>query len=139
MATIKLEIITPSKKFYNGEVELVIVRTLTGDEGFMAGHAWACKLLDVDAMWIREPESKEFRVAAIAGGYIDVKDTIIIYTDAAEWQEDIDKERAKALKEEVEKWLKEEDEKDPYEIARAQIALSKAISRMKIADSGKRR
>ena len=68
MATIKLEVITPSKKFYSGDVELVIARTLSGEEGFMAGHAWACKLLDVDALWIREAGQKEFRVAALAGG-----------------------------------------------------------------------
>ncbi|MBR5088014.1 MAG: hypothetical protein IK093_01160, partial [Ruminiclostridium sp.] len=34
---VNLEIITPSKVFYRGDVELVIVRTLSGDEGFMAG------------------------------------------------------------------------------------------------------
>jgi F-type H+-transporting ATPase subunit epsilon len=139
MATIKLEVITPSKKFYSGEVELVIARTLSGEEGFMAGHAWACKLLDVDALWIREAGQKEFRVAALAGGFIDVKDTIIIYTDAAEWQEDIDKQRALASKEAAERWMATEQKHDPNEIARAQIVIAKAISRMKVADSGKRR
>jgi len=29
--SVKLEIMTPSKRFYSGEVDLVIVRTLTGD------------------------------------------------------------------------------------------------------------
>ena len=38
-----LEVITPSKLFYKGEVQLVIVRTLTGDEGFMPRHTWAVK------------------------------------------------------------------------------------------------
>ena len=52
-SSVRLEIITPSKKFYQGDVELVIVRTLEGDEGFMKGHAWACKLLDIGEMWIR--------------------------------------------------------------------------------------
>ena len=45
--SVRLEVITPSKLFYRGEVELVIVTTLDGDEGFMAGHVWACKLLDI--------------------------------------------------------------------------------------------
>ena len=52
-SSVRLEIITPSKKFYQGDVELVIVRTLEGDEGFMKGHAWACKLLDIGEMWIQ--------------------------------------------------------------------------------------
>ena len=86
-SSVRLEIITPSKKFYHGDVELVIVRTLEGDEGFMKGHAWACKLLDIGEMWIQEKGAAKnsYKVAAIAGGFIDVKDTIIIYTDAVEW------------------------------------------------------
>ena len=34
MNSVKLEIVTPSKLFYRGEVDLVIVTTLEGDEGF---------------------------------------------------------------------------------------------------------
>ncbi len=132
---IKLEIITPSKIFYQGDCELVIVRTLDGDEGFMAGHSWACKLLAVDALWIQEAGQSEFKVAAIAGGYIDVRDSIIIYTDSAEWEEEIDSNRAAEMKEQVENWL-EEDGHDPHEIEKAQIALAKALTRMKVAQGG---
>ena len=45
--TIKLEIITPSRLFYRGDIEMIIVPTLYGEEGFMANHSWATKLLDV--------------------------------------------------------------------------------------------
>ena len=71
-SSVRLEIITPSKKFYQGDVELVIVRTLEGDEGFMKGHAWACKLLDIGEMWIQEKGAAKnsYKVAAIAGGFI---------------------------------------------------------------------
>lgn len=52
--SVQLEVITPSKLFYKGEVG-VITRTLQGDEGFMADHAkWACKLLDTGELWFRE-------------------------------------------------------------------------------------
>lgn len=139
MASIKLEVITPSKVFYRGNVNLVIVRTLTGDEGFMAGHAWACKLLDVDELWIQEEGEKEYKVAAVAGGFIDVKDSIILYTDAAEWQEDIDIKRAEEEKLKAEKWLSQDKEHNPNEIARAQIAIAKSISRMKVGAGGRRR
>ena len=47
MNSFKLEVMTPSKLFYRGDVELVIVTTKDGDEGFMAGNIWACKLLEV--------------------------------------------------------------------------------------------
>ena len=63
-----LEIITPSKTFYRGECEIVIVPTPEGEEGFMANHAWVCALLDVGELWIREPGSSKFKAAFIAGG-----------------------------------------------------------------------
>ena len=128
-SSVRLEIITPSKKFYQGDVELVIVRTLEGDEGFMKGHAWACKLLDIGEMWIQEKGAAKnsYKVAAIAGGFIDVKDTIIIYTDAVEWAEDIE-------------WLRDhEADGTPDEILRARTSIAKAELRADVAGGGRRR
>jgi len=138
--SVLLEIITPSKLFYKGEIELVICRTLSGDEGFMADHAWACKLLDVGELWIKEAGSKDFKVAAISRGYVDVKDYIIIFTDAAEWSEDIDKQKAMSEKERAEHWLAlphTTAEKD--DVLLAKIALAKSITRMNVAEGGARR
>ena len=136
--SMQLEVITPSKLFYKGEVELVIVRTLTGDEGFMPGHTWAVKLLDAGELWFQEAGSTTFKVAAIAGGYIDVKENIIIFTDAAEWPEDIDVERAQREKEKAESWLKNPSD-DDSEIARAKIAIMKNLTRMNVSEGGHRR
>lgn len=144
MATnsVRLEVITPSKLFYRGEVDLVIVTTLDGDEGFMAGHVWACKLLDVGELWIQEKGAgkDEWRVAAVAGGFIDVKDSIVIYTDAVEWSEDIDMERVLSEKAKVEDWLgKHPDaDEDSAEMQNAKLMLAKAETRTNVADGGKR-
>lgn len=144
MATnsVRLEVITPSKLFYRGEVDLVIVTTLDGDEGFMAGHVWACKLLDVGELWIQEKgaDKNEWRVAAVAGGFIDVKDSIVIYTDAVEWSEDIDMERVLSEKAKVEDWLgKHPDaEEDSEEMQNAKLMLAKAEVRTNVADGGHR-
>lgn len=138
-----LEVITPSKLFYRDKIELVIVRTLNGDEGFMANHAWAVKLLDTGELWIQEKGSKDFKIAAISGGFVDVKDTITIFTDAAEWPGDIDVSRSKNERERAEKWLEEhkipvtvEDEKN---IDKAKLAILKASNRMNVAEGGRRR
>ena len=140
--SVRLEVITPSKLFYRGEVELVIVTTLDGDEGFMAGHVWACKLLDVGELWIQEKGAakNEWRVAAVAGGFIDVKDSIVIYTDAVEWSEDIDMERVLSEKAKVEDWLgKHPDaEEDSEEMQNAKLMLAKAETRSNVAEGGKR-
>ena len=62
-------------------------------------------------MWIQEKGAAKnsYKVAAIAGGFIDVKDTIIIYTDAVEWAEDIDMERVNAEKSRAEEWLRDHE------------------------------
>lgn len=136
--TIKLEVITPSRLFYRGEVEMVIVPTLLGEEGFMANHSWATKLLDVGEMAIQEPGSGEFKIAAIAGGFIDVKDSIVVYADHAEWQEELDRKRAEQDKQAVEEWLEKNRDSDSLDVRRAEVMLKKAISRMKVAEGGRR-
>ncbi len=139
--SVNLEIITPSKMFYKGDVELVIVRTLSGDEGFMYGHSWACKLLDIGELCIQEKGAakNDFRIAAIAGGFIDVKDSIIIYTDAIEWKDDIDMNRVLTEKENAENWLKEhEEDGDPNDILKARTAIAKAAIRTSVAGGGRR-
>jgi len=133
-----LEVITPSKLFYKGEVELVIVRTLTGDEGFMPGHTWAVKLLAAGELWFQEAGAKDFKIAALAGGFVDVKDNIVIFTDAAEWPEEIDLKRAEHEKELAEDWLRHPSD-DDSEIARARIAIQKSLTRMHVAAGGYRR
>ncbi len=134
----RLEIITPERLFYDGEVELVIVRTLNGDEGFMANHAWACKLLSTGELWIQEKGSKEYKIAAISGGYIDVQKTIVIFTDSAEWPEEIDENRAIKAKERAESSLVA-SQKDDLEIRLAKVAIEKALTRIHVKGGGFRR
>lgn len=141
MNSVKLEIITPSKRFYRGDVDLVIVTTLEGDEGFMAGHMWACKLLEVGELWIQEHDAgpDTWRVAAVAGGFIEVKDSIVIYTDAVEWSEDIDMERVLSEKAKAEDWLVHNEETaSKKDIEMARRALAKAETRTNVAEGGKR-
>ena len=133
-----LEIITPSKTFYSGDCEIVIVPTPEGEEGFMADHAWVCALLDVGELWIREPGKTSYKAAFIAGGFIDVKSGVVIFADAAEWREEIDVTRAEQRKADAEAWLSADtpEEKKENEVARAQVAIARAISRMKVARGG---
>ena len=69
----KLEVITPSKLFYKGDVEIVIVRTLEGEEGFMADHSWACKLLDVGELWFLRLERKNIRLQPLPADILILK------------------------------------------------------------------
>lgn len=138
--TVRLEIVTPAKHFYRGDVELVIARTLSGDEGFMAGHTWGCKLLDIGELWIREEgaEANKFKLASVGGGFIDIKDSIIIYTDSIEWSKDVDVERAEKEQALAEEWLKDNEETAPeYEVTRARNIIRKCENRKAVAQGGR--
>ena len=138
--TVKLEIVTPEKHFYRGEVELVIARTLNGDEGFMAGHTWGCKLLDIGELWIREPEAEAntYKLAAVGGGFIDIKESIIIFADSIEWKKDIDVDRANREKEAAEDWLRKNEESAPeYEVKRVRNEMKKCEMRLQVAEGGR--
>jgi F-type H+-transporting ATPase subunit epsilon len=139
-----VDIITPSKRFYSGEIEMLIVNTYAGLEGFMAKHSWTTKLLKTGLCQIREKDSKELKTIALADGFVDVRQTILVFADAAEWAEDIDISRAEKGRIEYEKWLedhdtKDRDEKDKEEerrIIKARLGLARALSRVKIASRG---
>ena len=138
--TVRLEIVTPAKSVYRGDVELVIARTLSGDEGYMAGHTWGCKLLDIGELWIREAgaEPNVYKLASVGGGFIDIKDTIIIYTDSIEWSKEIDVARAEEEQAKMEEWLRENETTAPdYLVARAKNQIKKSINRKAVAAGGR--
>ena len=102
----------------------------------MAGHQWATKLLDIGELRIKEEDKDQYLRAAVAGGFIDVKDSIVIYTDAAEWAQDIDANRAQIAKERAEKWLADNPEEDEAEQLKREAALRRAVTRLTIYEAG---
>jgi len=139
--TFKLDIVTPEKHLFSGKVEIVIARTLSGEEGFLAGHIWACKLLDICELWFREEGKKEYRLAAISRGFIDVRDDVMIYADSAEWPEEIDVERAKEAGRRELEWLESHGtpgESPEEEIEEHKQAAKRAANRQKVAAGGSR-
>jgi len=128
MAHFLLEIVTPDRKFFEEEVEMVIARGVEGDLGILKNHTPVVTPLDIGRIKIKQND--KVREAAIAGGYIEVnKDKTTIITDTAEWPEEIDLERAKQAKERAEKRLNSDSEVD---LVRVQIALRKALNRIDV-------
>lgn len=134
--TFKLEIVTPEKKFYDGQVEMVIVNTLKGEEGFKANHTPACMMLDVGELRIYEPGGK-ILIAAASDGFIDVEDGVVIFLDSAEWPNEIDEERLKRKKAEVEDNLKHSEDFDKAHIREFKNTLKKIRIREKVLAKAK--
>ncbi|MFA5523162.1 MAG: F0F1 ATP synthase subunit epsilon [Tissierellales bacterium] len=130
MAGFMLEIVTPDRKFFEEEIDMVIVRGVEGDLGVQRGHIPLVTPLAIGKIKINMNGTS--RIAALAGGYIEVgKDKTTIISDAAEWPDEIDLDRAKEAKERAEERLKRRGNID---VARAEISLRKAVNRIRIAE-----
>jgi F-type H+-transporting ATPase subunit epsilon len=129
-STFQLEIVTPDRKFYEDDVDMVVVRTTTGDLGIMKNHMSLLSPLAVGTVKIKK--NGDYREAACAGGFIQVgQDKTTIITDSAEWPEEIDVERAKKAAERAEELLKMKSSE--IDMVRAQIALERALNRLRVA------
>ena len=90
MRTFPLRIGTPDGLLFEGEVQRVVCRSITGDMAIMAGHCNFCTALGMgEAHVILEDGS--VRSAACIGGMLTVLDgSCSLLATTWEWQEDID-------------------------------------------------
>ena len=128
MNKLSLKIVTPSRIMYDGEAEMVIMRTKVGDIGIMAGHQPLVTVLDYGVLKLKISENEEKR-AAVLGGFVE---GVNILTDIAEWSDEIDKVRAEKAKERAERRLSEKS--DGLDIVRAENALKRAMVRLHVND-----
>ena len=130
MTPFKLQIITPEKTVFDGEIEQVIVRTTVGDVGILKGHEPYCAAIGVGQM--RVMVNGEFRRAATSGGIIKVsKDLTTILVQTCEWADEIDVTRANAAKEAAEE--RKRAANDAKELALAEAKLARALNRIDTA------
>lgn len=128
-ATFALEIVTPERYFFDGQVEMLITRTSQGDIGILKGHENMVAPLAVGEIRIKQGE--EFKSAACSGGFMTVtQEKVTLITDAAEWAEDLDIERAMAAMERAKVRLEQKDKHT--DLARAEVALKKALNRLRV-------
>lgn len=129
MNTYQLEIVTPEKKLYSGQVAMTIAKAKTGEIGIMAGHTPLVTSLGVGPVRIQQ-EGQEHLIAVI-GGFMEVQpDKVVILAETAELAEEIDLERAKAAKERAEKMLRSGGE--DIDFRRAEMALLRALTRLRV-------
>ena len=123
----KLEIITPEKVFYEENISMIVFKTTEGDIGVLKNHMPLTTLLSSGLAKIKV-DDKEKEVI-LHEGFVEIKpEKVTILTDAAEWPDEIDLNRAKAAKQRAESLLKKKN--DQVDIARAEAALMRAVARI---------
>ena len=121
-----LEVITPERVVYRGEVEMVIARGTEGDLGVLAGHEPLLTALEIGVVQVRGAQPERL---AVNGGFLTVRpEGVSILTDTAERSAEIDVMRARAAKERAEARLRARD--DEVDVTRAESALKRALARL---------
>lgn len=128
---IRLNIVTPSRMLYDDKVDMVIMRSTSGDLGILAGHQPLTTTLDYGVLRIIN-NGEEIK-STLFGGFADVQpECLTVLTDAAEWPDEIDKQRAEQAKKRAEERLNKGG-KD-INIEKAELALRRALIRLEVSD-----
>lgn len=95
MTGFPLKIVTPDGLLFDGQAEELIVRTVAGDMGILAGHINCVAPLGMGTAAIIAEGKKLY--AACIGGMVSVVDgSVTLVPTTFEWAEDIDLRRAEA-------------------------------------------
>ena len=134
MKEIFVEIITPSKSVYKGQVKSINIPGTLGNFQVLFNHAPLLSTFEIGKIKLNDLNDKEIEYAT-SGGTVEVNDNkILVLADSAETSEEIDIERAKKAMERAKGRLGTRDKGD-IDIMRAEFALQRAINRMKFVNA----
>ena len=127
-----LKIITPDRVFYSGKASFLELNTVEGEIGIYKNHIPMTTVLEPGIATITE-EGGNKKEAALHTGFMEILgDRITILAEIAEWQDEIDRNRAQEAKIRAERRL--QNDKSNINITRAELALHKALVRIELAD-----
>lgn len=132
-----LEVITPERKVYEDDVDMVIAPGSEGYLGILPHHAPLLTALGPGEFRVKKGGVEE--LLAVFGGFMDVRaDRVVVLTDAAEHVEEIDAQRAQEARDRAQQALASVG-MDPAQEARARAALQRALVRLRVSERRRRR
>jgi F-type H+-transporting ATPase subunit epsilon len=127
---IRLEIVSPERRAYTDEVDMVVVPGIDGELGILPHHTRLISALGTGELRIRKAGTEQ--ILLISGGFVEVRpDKVIVLADLAEHSDEIDEAKAVEARREAEAKLGEVH--DPVDVARVRAALQTALMRERIA------
>ncbi|NLL47035.1 MAG: F0F1 ATP synthase subunit epsilon [Firmicutes bacterium] len=132
MATFTFEVVTQERTVVSTEVEYVLLPGIDGSFGILAGHQPIMASLSIGLLEFGPLRGKRRKIA-LGGGFSEMHDNkLTVMAHTAELAEEIDVLRARQAKGRAEERLA--NRQADLDIARAQIALQKALLRLEVAD-----
>ena len=127
---LQLEIVSPERRVFTDEVDMVVVPGRNGQLGILPHHTPLISSLGVGELRIKKGGTEQSLL--ISGGFVEVRpDKVIVMADLAEHSDEIDEAKAAAARKQAEAEL--QSAKDPVDIARVRASLQTALMRERIA------
>lgn len=80
-----LEVVTPEKRLFDGEADMVVVRTVVGDEAYLYDHIYTNAIIGKGLLKIRTAD-EGMKVAKCEGGFVKVNETgVTVVAKNADW------------------------------------------------------
>jgi len=128
----KLEIITPERIFYQGDVSMVELTTTEGEVGIYPKHIPMTMIIAPGILTVTESDGSK-KQAALMKGFLEItQDSMNILAEVIEWPEEIDADRVRQSKERAQKRLNEKQEQ--VDLVRAEMAMRRALVREKLIE-----
>ncbi|AOR22608.1 ATP synthase F1 subunit epsilon [Clostridium taeniosporum] len=124
-----LKIVTPDKNVFEGNIKKIFLKNTVGRLEILANHADIVTSTTPSIVEFIDSEGNNKKLFVSRGIASMFNNEMTIFSDSAEFSEDIDLERAEKAKERAEKRLHEGDK---YDKDRAKLALIRSITRIKL-------
>lgn len=125
-----LKIITPEKKFFEGEVDSLTIKTTEGYLGILPNHLPLVAMLASGPMYVSIKGM--YRKLTVTGGVLNVtREKTIILADAIEFKEEINLEEEQIEVYENKRPDEERRKRDNLDYQLAETALKREITKIK--------
>ena len=129
---LQLEIVTPEKLAYQGEVDSVQLPGSEGELGVLPHHAPLVSTLGAGELRLRKGGEDEF--FAIVGGFLQVlPDKVVVMAETADMASEIDLDKAQEARRQAEQAL-ESGYVEGADLAAARASLQAALLRIRVAE-----
>lgn len=127
--TFYTEMITPERTFYQGYLDSLVVETVDGALGVLAGHIPMVTALKPGA--VKFLVGGKWQEAAISEGFMEVRpDVTILLAQNIEWPYEIEENRVREEIARTEEVLRQNKSLKEYQLSKAQ--LSRAFARLRV-------
>jgi F-type H+-transporting ATPase subunit epsilon len=135
----QLEIVTPEKILYQGDVDQITLNTSTGKISVLPHHVNLFTKVEPGELLIKIENHEQYM--AITGGFLEVSNNkVTILADYAVHADDIDVDKALEAQKRAEALLKKKEENlSEQDFAEARAELSRAILELHIANRRRHR